>query len=173
MAKSASRSVERDILARGISGAFEGKGWQGPTLLGSLRGVTAAEAAIRPAGLKHGIWDLVLHAAYWKYVVCLKLGAAEPESFPRSPSNWPALPGEKRREGENNEKAWRSDIALMKDYHGRLLGAVEKMDLSRLGAIPRGGKTATYLDVLVGIAAHDAYHCGQIQLVKKLVRARR
>lgn len=166
----ASSVSPHDTLLRNLSGAFSGKGWQGPTLLGSLRGVSAREAAIRPPSLKHGIWDLVLHSAYWKYVVCFKLGAVERDSFPHSPSNWPALPSEKSRPGKPDDRAWRADIKLLKDYHAQLMLAVENFDPRQLTEIPPGGKSARYLDILVGIAAHDAYHCGQIQLVKRLVR---
>jgi hypothetical protein len=38
----------------------------------------------------------------------------------------------------------------------------------RLGAIPAMGKRWTYGELALGIAAHDAYHTGQIQLLKRL-----
>lgn len=160
----------RAVLRRAMAGAYFGKGWQGPTLLGSVRGVTAGQARLRPAGLQHGVWDLVLHAAYWKYAVCLKLGAAERDSFPRSPSNWPALPPAAGPKAD--EKAWRADVSLLKHYHGVLTAALDELDLSRLEEIPEGGRSVRLLDVLVGITAHDAYHTGQIQLVKRLVRGK-
>ncbi|MCC6679231.1 MAG: DinB family protein [Phycisphaerales bacterium] len=167
MSRKPQMSGVREVLERAMAGAFAGKGWQGPALLGSVRGVSAAEARARPGGLKHGVWDYVLHAAYWKYVVCLKLGAAERDSFPRSPSNWPALP--EAASAAADEKAWRADVRLLKSYHERLVEAVAGMDLSRMNEIPAGGKSVRVLDVLVGIAAHDAYHTGQIQVVKRLV----
>src|SRR5437773_12270956 len=49
--------------------AFDKKSWHGPNLRGSIRGVTAAQAAWRIAPDRHNIWELTLHAAYWKYVV--------------------------------------------------------------------------------------------------------
>lgn len=160
----------RAVLERGLEGAFAGKGWHGPTLLGSVRGVTAVEARMRPGGLKHGVWDLVLHAAYWKYIVCLKLGAVERDSFPRSPSNWPGLP--RKGDGLAEALAWRSDIGLLKSYHQVLSARLAGLDLSMLSVIPSGGRSVRMIDILVGIAAHDAYHTGQIQLVKRLVRQR-
>lgn len=158
----------REVLRRAMAGAFQGKGWQGPTLLGSVRGVSAAEARVRPGGLKHGVWDYVLHAAYWKYAVCVKMGVVDRDSFPRSPSNWPALPGPAGT--ASDEKAWRADVRLLRSYHDELVAAVAEADLRRLEAVPAGGRSVRLLDVLVGIAAHDAYHAGQVQLIKRLVR---
>jgi uncharacterized damage-inducible protein DinB len=42
------------------------------------------------------------------------------------------------------------------------------VDPTRLGRRPRGSKRWTYGELLVGIAMHDAYHTGQIQLLKRL-----
>ena len=58
-----------DLLLALLDEAFERKAWHGPNLKGALRGITAREAAWRPAPGSHNIWELVLHAAYWKYAV--------------------------------------------------------------------------------------------------------
>jgi len=42
----------------------------------------------------------------------------------------------------------------------------------RLDAIPAGGKRWTFGELILGIAAHDAYHTGQIQLLKRLWQER-
>lgn len=69
------------------------------------------------------------------------------------------------------EKAWRADLALLDGEHRRLRAAVEKIPASRLSSLSRGSKHR--IDTLVyGIAAHDVYHAGQIQLVKRLYRDR-
>lgn len=61
----------------------------------------------------------------------------------------------------------RPDIALLKDYHNKLIEAVTNFPASKLGKIPKGSNT-TYLDLAIGAAAHDLYHAGQIQLLKRL-----
>lgn len=159
-----------------LDGAFHGRGWQGPTLLGSIRGVTPSEAVIVPPFLKHSIWGLVLHAAYWKYAVCLRISQTGflfdtlPRSesgdleFPRSPSNFPSAPE------SPTAKLWRADVALLKLYHSALNDAASGLTKKRLDSIPPGGKRWTVRPMLLGVAAHDAYHCGQIQLIKRLIR---
>ena len=69
--------------------AFDKKSWHGPNLRGSIRGVTAAQAAWRIAPDRHNIWELTLHAAYWKYVVRRRLSGG---GASRSVACMPNLP---------------------------------------------------------------------------------
>jgi hypothetical protein len=41
--------------------ALEGEAWHGPSVLESLAGISAAQAAIHPIAGAHSIWELVLH----------------------------------------------------------------------------------------------------------------
>jgi len=58
-----------------IDQAFDHKAWHGTNLKGSLRGMTAAEAAWRPAEGRHNAWEVAIHCAYWKYTVWRRLKA--------------------------------------------------------------------------------------------------
>ena len=81
---------------------------------------------------------------------------------PSGASNWPAPPDRPDRQ------AWTADVALLRAEHERLVEAVREVDLGVLGRRPPGSKRWTYGELLVGIAMHDAYHTGQIQLLKRL-----
>lgn len=158
-----------------LHNAFHGKGWHGPTLLGSIRGVSPADALITPKPLKHNIWQLVLHAAYWKYAVCYRISRlplAFPDlptdangklHFPRSPSNYPKPPA------KPDIKLWRADLELLRFYHAALIDAVERLSDEQFDSIPPGGKSWPLRGIIVGAAAHDAYHTGQIQMLKRLI----
>lgn len=63
-------------------------------------------------------------------------------------------------------------MALLKEMHRRLRRVVAQLPLSKLGV--RGGrKRWTNSEMIHGIAMHDLYHAGQIQLIKRLFRGRR
>jgi hypothetical protein len=64
------RSVDSQItlLLGGLAEAFHKKSWHGPNLRNALRGVTVKQAVWRPGVDRHNIWELAVHAAYWKYV---------------------------------------------------------------------------------------------------------
>ena len=62
-----------DILLGLLDEAFERKSWHGTNLRGSLRGLPAKQAAWRPGPRRHNIWEIAVHAAYWKYAVRRRL----------------------------------------------------------------------------------------------------
>jgi len=51
--------------------------------------------------------------------------------------------------------------------HRSLRAAVTRLSARDLAYTPRGSKVSTFA-ILSGVAAHDLYHAGQIQLLKKL-----
>ncbi len=151
------------LLLRELDQAYDKKAWHGTTLRGSLRGLTVKEARWRPARGRHNIWELVLHAAYWKYIVLRKLSGDSELKFPRAGSNFPRLPK------KADSKAWAKDVRLLQERHDLLRKTVRDFSASRLHA--RSAKSIwNNVDHIHGIAAHDLYHAGQIQLLKRLQR---
>jgi len=145
--------------------AYDRQSWHGTNLRGSLRGVTARQAAWRPARGRHNIWELAVHAAYWKYAVLRRLTGAKRGSFALEGSNWFARPV------QPTDAAWKADLALLERTHRELRAAVAALPAARLRARVQGKRTAAWL--LAGIAAHDLYHAGQIQLIKRLRQGQR
>jgi hypothetical protein len=152
-------------LLAALDRAYARQSWHGTNLRGSIRGLTAAEAARRPAPGRHNIWELVVHAAYWKYAVWRRLTGARRGSFPLKGSNWFKRP----LPGRHHDKAWREDLALLDMTHRELRRAIAGLPPSRPGGGASGrGTSARHL--ILGIVAHDLYHAGQIQLIKRLIR---
>jgi DinB superfamily len=153
-----------DILLEIIDQAFDQKSWHGTTLRGSLRGLTSQQALWRPAPGRHNIWELTLHTAYWKYAVRRRLAGDAMASFQRKPSNWPDVPE------PADQKAWKQDVALLESEHRKLREAVAALTPTALQALsPKG--IWTNAEEIHGVAAHDLYHTGQIQLIKRLMNS--
>jgi uncharacterized damage-inducible protein DinB len=151
------------LLVEILDHAFTGRAWHGTTVTGALRGVTPKQALWRPNRNRHCIWELVLHIAYWKYAVRRRLaGGKVAERFPRAPSNWPAVPE------RPSPAAWRADLRLLRDQHAALRAAVAALSERLLAARSPTGAWR-YAEQIHGVAAHDLYHTGQIQLIKRLM----
>jgi hypothetical protein len=153
------------LLLRELDLAFDHTSWHGPNLRGGLRGVTAAEAAWRPGENRHSIAEQVMHAAYWKYTVRRRLLGEKRGSFALTGSNWFAQPT------PMTEVEWRRVVGLLEDEHDRLRAAVRGLEPRQ---VPKriGNSRYTYGDTIHGIAAHDLYHAGQIQLLRRMRRDR-
>lgn len=159
-------SPSLDLLLWNLQPPPGRKNWHGgPSPLGALRGVTAAQASWRPTPRRKTIWELALHIAYWKYAVRRHLHPDSP-SFERRPANFPVPPE------PADDAAWSRDVALLRTEHARLLRAVSALSERMLDAVPPSGRRWTYGELVLGIAAHDAYHTGQIQLLKRLWQER-
>ena len=153
----------RDVgqLVAIIDQAYDRRSWHGTNLRGSIRGVAPERAAWRPAPKRHNIWEIVVHAAYWKYAVWRRLSGATRGSFPLKGSNWFPRPEKATR------AAWQADVALLHEMHRALRAAVSGLSHAELGRTPPGATTSNFA-LISGIAAHDLYHAGQIQLLKRL-----
>jgi hypothetical protein len=158
--------LELEHLLGMLDEAYCRAAWHGPNLRGSLRGLQMREVAWRPKAGRHNIWEIVVHAAYWKYAVRRRLVGEKRGSFSLQGSNWFARPVDPK------EAAWRADLALLEAEHRTLRKAVSAFPAEKLDHVPRGAKS-TARRLIAGIALHDVYHAGQIQLIKKLFRSGR
>ena len=154
------QSTPLDWYLAAIDDAFEKRSWHGPNLKGSLRGVTREQALWRPNRGRKNIWEIMLHAAYWKYTVGRRLLREKRGSFPLEGSNW--FP----RDAESPDQQWREEKRLLDSIHRSTRHAVENLRDADLSKPIDDGKL-TYDELLRGIAFHDVYHAGQIQTLKK------
>ena len=152
-----------DVLVHALDEAYDHNAWHGTTLKGALRGVTAGQASWRPAPGRHNIRELVVHAAYWKGRVRRRLTGEKPGSFPHAGSNWFERAGV-------SEKTWREERTLLDREHRALRRAVATLASAGLTRRLPGSRRRTPLREVAGIALHDVYHTGQIQLLKVLQR---
>ncbi len=148
-------------LVQQLEEAYRTQAWHGTNLRGSIRGLTLEQASWRPSPLRHNIWEEVVHCAYWKYTVRRRLTGEHRGSFPLKGSNW------FQRPVEMTVKAWKNDLRLMDEMHTLLVEEVKKISPADLKKHP-GGSKFTNLQTISGIALHDVYHAGQIQLLKRL-----
>ena len=157
---------DTDPLLVLLDTAYAKVSWHGVNLRGSLRRVRPEAAAWRPAPDAHNVWELMIHAAYWKYAAWRRLTGATRGSFPLAGSNFFTRPV------EVTEAAWRADLRLLDTMHRDLRAVVAATKASTLETrLP--GSRVTRLRLITGVAAHDLYHAGQIQLLKKLYTLRR
>jgi uncharacterized damage-inducible protein DinB len=155
-------SPEIALLLRLIAQAYDRPAWHGPNLKGSIRRIKAREAIWRPGVDRKSIAEHVVHSAYWKYAVRRQLRGDRRGTFPLKGSNWFVL-GETLSDSE-----WKSYVALLEAEHRQLCDAVSEFPATRLQDLS-AKKKYRCVDLIMGVASHDIYHAGQIQLLKRLL----
>ncbi|HYK11824.1 MAG TPA: DinB family protein [Gemmatimonadales bacterium] len=162
MFEAMARNARISLLLAVYDQSFDRAAWHGTPLGRSLREITWKQALKRPGRRRHNIWELVLHLAYWKSVARRRLTRNSSIEFPRSPANFPAVPA------KPTAALWRRDVALLKREHQLLRAVISRFPESRLGQ--QGWHTRwTNAATIYGIASHDLYHTGQIQLIRQFV----
>jgi hypothetical protein len=154
-------SPQIQLLVDILDQAYERKAWHGPNLKGAIRGLSEVEARWRPAEGRHNIWEIVVHAAYWKYIVRRRLTGEKRGSFPMKGSNWFARPD------ADGKHSWKEDLRLLEEIHRTLRDAILGFPDRMLHQGPAGSKVSN-IAMIYGISSHDLYHAGQIQLLKRL-----
>jgi uncharacterized damage-inducible protein DinB len=148
--------TEVEQFADTLQRAFDGESWQGGSLSELLGGVTAEQAKKRPLPQAHGIWELVLHIGVWHRVVQRRMqGEAV---LPAGNDNFP--------ERGQTEAEWQQAVEALRKSTRETADAIRRFPASRLDEqVP--GKNYPYRHMLSGVSTHDAYHAGQIALLKK------
>jgi uncharacterized damage-inducible protein DinB len=161
----------RDDLTFALRRSFDGNAWHGPSLREVLDGVDAAAALQRPVADAHSIWELTHHLMAWTREVTRRLRGAT-AGMPTE-GNWVDAT-------DTSEDAWRRLRASLDDARDELMTALAGLPADRLDDRVRelqldgspGGEVTLRL-MLIGLAEHNAYHGGQIVLVRRAVTGRR
>ena len=159
-----------DALLDQLRRTHDGDPWYGSPRTRFLRDLSAADAAARPLGSNFSIWELVLHMTGWTNEVRRRLAGHAPGE-PRE-GDWPPV-------GDPTEARWTAALARLDEAHAALVADVARLteeDAKRLVGEQRDpalGTGVTMEAMLVGIAQHDAYHIGQVALLRRAIERSR
>ena len=166
-----------DRLLNALRRSYDGEAWHGPALADALAGLSATDAARRPIAGAHAPWELLLHLTAWTREVTRRLHGGAP-ALPED-GDWPAVPA---LEGAARERAWTEARAALDAARDALLAAVAALDPAHLDdgfvapAMPGDGPSDAALGtrhtvhgMLVGLAEHNAYHGGQLVLLRRAI----
>jgi len=155
------------FLSEQIRLAHAGSAWHGNALAENVAGIDAERAASRPLPEAHSVWEIVLHVTAWTREVVRRLDGGAPALPPEG--DWPAV-------GAVSEEAWTRARQELRDVHAALAAAVERFpdarwpeQVGRERDAPLG-TGVSYAAMIAGLLQHDAYHGGQIGLLRKALR---
>ena len=147
---------EIDRIARLLNKTFDKGAWHGPTVKEVLQTVKQEQAHWR-TGSSHSIIELVLHMVSWRMFVTHRLEGDETYQVDAA-MNFP----------EPGSMPWSQAWDHLAKSQQALIAAARNFPEERLGElVPNSSFKYTYYTLLHGIAHHDIYHIGQIQLILK------
>ena len=146
-----------------IHRSIEGNSWQGPSIRETLDGIGAADAAAHPVPGAHSAWELLLHVTAWMRAVHARMQGRITELA--GDTDWPPV-------RETSETAWQAAFEDLRRSEAELAATLRTLrddDLS--GPVPNRDYDRYHL--LHGLAQHNAYHAGQMSLLKRALAGRR
>lgn len=159
--------TERERLLDMLGRVHDGDAWHGPSVMSVITGVNAREAAARPLQDGHSVQEIARHIAAWRHEVTERLGGKAP-SMPAE-GDWPGSPAA-------DEAEWKKTLAELDRSHAELRRAIEALPDSRWEEMVGDardvgfGSGVSVALMLHGLVQHDAYHAGQMALLKKGLR---
>ena len=160
----------REIIKQCLVQSISGDPWHGFSVDALLTDVNAEQAAAHPIPGAHSMVEIVLHLAAWTQEAASRLRGDTP-GLPAI-GDWPGHEGDAA-------SAWESARQALHEAHAGLLGALGDCPEDRLaemvgsGREPALGTGVSFTIMLLGIAQHDAYHAGQLALLRRALAAQR
>ncbi len=137
--------------------AMYGDAWHGPSVLETLEGVSADQAASKHIENAHSIWEITLHITAWFRIVALRLEGKDPEVT--RDIDWPAI-------NDSSAKAWTAAIADLKRAHKEYQRVADTIGEREL-FVELQGRGFDLYHLYHGMIQHCLYHAGQIAILKK------
>lgn len=151
-------SAEIEYLLCLMDEGYDQRSWYGPNLMDGIRDLTAEQADWRGRPDGHRIVDIVVHCAYWKYAGRCYLLGLPLDTFPVEGKDWCVIPDPLPAAN------WKEYLQLLADQHQQACEAIRSFPSDRLSESP-ADSPITFGQLLRGVATHDVYHAGQIQMI--------
>ncbi|AKG33648.1 DinB family protein [Paenibacillus durus] len=147
-----------EVLLQNWDYAMDQEDWS-PPLKNALDGVSSEQALWKPQGeAANSIWETVNHLTYYKDRLLRKLkGLPNPPYLESNDATFTVT--------ESGEEAWGQAVSRLKKVHADLREIIEALEE---GAYDWGGSGHAPGEEVMSLILHDAYHTGQIVLVRKL-----
>ena len=149
----------KESLLQQFTVSYDENGWF-VALRNALEGVTAEQAVWKPGGVQNSIWETLSHLTFYNY--------AYVERFKGVDFQYPTDDNDETFEAPGGEVAWTAEVerfnAVMTEFRELIAAADDaKFDLPVSDT-----NQAKWGTLISNINVHNAYHGGQIMLLRKL-----
>jgi uncharacterized damage-inducible protein DinB len=150
-------TTELSRIGQLLRDVYDGRPWYGRALCKLLSGVSAESASAKPIAGAHTIEQQVLHVIAWRRFAA-RLLSGESVTRLSDDENWP-------KPTEGDAASWQQILEELAQTQHALEAAIAGLSDDRLSE-NAPGQTFSLYRLLHGVIQHDAYHAGQIALIR-------
>lgn len=148
---------EKKRIKKLFEDLYDGSPWIETTITGTLKNISAEQAAKRIIPGRNTIWEIVNHIISWRLNVLQRVKG----KVIQTPENNYVSAIE-----DSSDAAWKNTLKRLEDSQKQWLNFMEKIKKDDFKKIYPNNKM-TYYEHIQGILQHDAYHLGQIVILAK------
>jgi len=143
-----------------------GDPWHGTCLKDILENISFKQADKRSIPSAHNVIELTLHINSWTEEILKRFNCGKP-SLPAM-GDWPTSK-------DKSEEYWQAVKQKLFDDTNKLIAVIKNFPEDKLDEIVGGernislGTGFSFEGLIIGLVQHNAYHAGQIALLKKMI----
>lgn len=150
----------KETLLKQFSVCYDTNGWF-VSIRRALDGVTATEAVFKPVDNVNCIWETLSHLTYYNYAYLQRFKGVEYEYDVQSND-------ETFSTGEFTEDDWQRDVLGFDQVMNEWRDLIAAADSSKFDESVPTKPERKWSELIADVNAHNAYHGGQILLLRKL-----
>ena len=127
----------------------------------TVEGVTAEQAAWKPDGSDNSIWESLSHINYYNNAYLQRFKGIDYQYDV-------ADNDETFRSGASSEDEWQAEVAKFDSIMTEWRGLIEAAEEAKFDQPISAENSANWAELIANVNAHNAYHGGQILLLRKL-----
>lgn len=153
--------MKKEILFRQYDRCYNENGWF-VAARNAIDGLNFEQAAWKPSDDVNCIWETLSHITYYNYAYLQRFKGLHYEYDVSNNDQTFST-------GEYDEAHWQTDVArfdvVMKEWRDLLAAA----DDAKFGQPVSDENPASWAELIANVNAHNAYHAGQIMLLRKMM----
>lgn len=149
----------KNFLVGQLTSCYDKNAWF-VALKNTLEGVTAEQAAWKPAGVDNSIWEIVSHLNFYNY--------AYVERFKGVQYEYPVNDNDATFTADVTDEAWAAAVARLDAILTEFRELISAADEGKFDEPVSTENPYKWKALISNINAHNAYHGGQIMLLRKL-----
>jgi uncharacterized damage-inducible protein DinB len=153
--------MNKGNLLKQFATCYDENGWF-VAVRNVIEGVTAEQAAWKPDGTNNSIWETLAHLTYFNNAYVLRF-KGEKYEYNISTNDETFVVPENPREDD-----WQGEVEKFDRVMTEFRSLIEAADEAKFDQHVSETNKASWAELILNINAHNAYHGGQMLLIRKL-----
>ncbi|MEO7673371.1 MAG: DinB family protein [Pyrinomonadaceae bacterium] len=152
--------MNKETLLKQYDRCWNENGWF-VAVRNAIEGVTAEQAAWKPEGSDNSIWESLSHVSYYNNAYLQRFKGID-YKYDVADND------ETFRGGALSEDEWQTEVAKFDAIMTEWRGLIEASEEAKFDQPISAENSANWGELIANVNAHNAYHGGQILLLRKL-----